>query len=104
MRVVRENTMSAIVNVARNTCAAVISLILTSYAHSTIDVVATHRCRQKALRADSESRLLAIKKFSCTTPWRLIAARQTRFFAGIAAADSESDFPLRRASQLVAHG
>jgi hypothetical protein len=104
MRVVRENTMSAIVNVAGNTCAAVVSLIHTSCVHSTIDVVATRRYRQKASLADSESRFLAIKKFSCTTAWRLIVARQTRFFAEIAAADSGSDFPPRRASRLVAHG
>jgi hypothetical protein len=96
--------MSAIVNVARNTCAAVVSLIHTSYVRSTIDVVATRRYRRKASLADSESRFLAIKKFSCTTAWRLIAARQTRFFAGIAAADSGSDFPPRHASRLVAHG
>jgi hypothetical protein len=104
MRVVRENTMSAIVNVVRNTCAAVVSLIHTSYVHSTIDIVATRRYRQKASLADSESGLLAIKKFSCTAAWRLIAARQTRFFAGIAAADSWCDFPPRHASRLVAHG
>jgi hypothetical protein len=96
--------MSAIVNVARNTCAAVVSLIHTSHVQPTIDVVATRRYRQKASLADSESRFLAIKKFSCTTAWRLIAARQTRFFAGIAAADSGCNFPTRRASRLVAHG
>jgi hypothetical protein len=104
MRVVRENATSAIVNVARNTCAAGISLILRSHAPAAIDVVATHRRRQKAAAADSESRFLAIKKFSCTTAWRLIVARQTRFFAEIAAADSRCDFPPRHTSRLVAHG
>jgi hypothetical protein len=104
MRVVRENATSAIVNIARTTCAAGISLILTSHARAAIDIAATHRCRQKAAAADSESRFLAIKKFSCTTAWRLIVARQTRFFAEIAAADSRCDFPPRHTSRRVAHG
>jgi hypothetical protein len=102
MRVVRENAMSAIVNIARNTCAAGISFIHASGVGSAIDVVATHQGRQKAVAADSESRFLAIKKFSCTTAWRLIAARQTRFFAGIAAADSRCDFSV--APRVAAHG
>jgi hypothetical protein len=40
--------------------------------------------RHKPYRADSESRSLAIKKFSCSLAWRLIKARQTRFFSRIA--------------------
>jgi hypothetical protein len=104
MRVVRENARAEIVDITINTCAAGVSLIRTSRAHSTIDVAATDRRRQKAVAADSESRLLAIKKFSCITAWRLIDARQTRFFAKIAVADSGSDFPPRHASRLVAHG
>jgi hypothetical protein len=102
MRVVRENAMSPIVNITRNTCAAVVSLIPTSGVRSPIDVVATRQRKQKAPRADSESRFLAIKKFSCTTAWRLIAARQTRFFAGIAAADSRCDFSV--APRVAAQG
>jgi hypothetical protein len=90
MRVVRENAMPAIVNVAIKSCAAGISAIHTSRHQSAIGVVATHRYPQKAPRVDSESRFLAIKKFSCTTASRLIAARQTRFFAEIAAADSQA--------------
>jgi hypothetical protein len=39
--------------------------------------------RRKPHRADSESRFLAIKKFSCSLAWRLINARQTRFFSRI---------------------
>jgi hypothetical protein len=101
---VRENAASAIVNVRRNTCAAGISLIHTTHAHSAIDVAATHRGWQNTVVADSESGFLAIKKFSCTTAWRLIVARQTRFFAGIAAADSGRDFPPRHASRRAAHG
>jgi hypothetical protein len=104
MRVVRENAMPAIVNITRNTCAASVSVIHPSGAGSAIDVVATDQGRQKAVATDSESRFLAIKKFSCTTAWKRIGARQTRFFAGIAAADSQCDFPSRHASRLVAHG
>src|ERR1700723_295821 len=102
MRVVRENATSAIVNITRNTCAAVVSLIPTSLFRSPIDVVATRQRKQKAPRADSESRFLAIKKFSCTTAWRLIGARQTRFFAEIAGADSRVRFCSAR--RVVAPG
>jgi len=102
MRIVRDNAMSSIVNLTRNACAAVVSMIHASLARCTITVVATDRSWQKAFAADSESRFLAIKKFSCTTAWRLIAARQTRFFAGIAAADSRCDFSV--APRVAAHG
>jgi hypothetical protein len=48
----------------------------------------TRRRRLTAYRADSESRFLAMKKFSRLTAARRIAARQNRFFVRIAAADS----------------
>ena len=92
MRIVRDNAMSSIVNLTRNACAAVVSMIHASLARCAITVVATDRSRQKTVAADSESRFLAIKKFSCTTAWRRIAARQTRFFAGIVTADSRVRF------------
>jgi hypothetical protein len=101
---VRENATSAIVNVKRKPCGAVVSAIHTSRDQYAINLVATHRRPQKAPRVDSESQFLAIKKFSCTTAWRLIAARQTRFFAEIAAADSGRDLPPRHASRHAAHG
>ena len=43
---------------------------------------------EKTRRTDSESRFLAMKKFSCQPASRLIVARQNRIFARIAAADS----------------
>jgi hypothetical protein len=43
---------------------------------------------EKARRTDSESRFLAMKKFSCLPASRLIVARQNRIFARIAVADS----------------
>jgi hypothetical protein len=101
MQVVRGNAMSAIVNITKNACTAVVSLIQAPRILGTIEVASTRRRRQKAVVADSESRFLAIKKFSCTTASRLIAARQTRFFAGIAAADSPRDSGPRNASRLV---
>jgi hypothetical protein len=46
----------------------------------TISVVATHRGRQKAVRTDSESRGLAIKKFSSPARRSLAEALQKRIF------------------------
>jgi hypothetical protein len=43
---------------------------------------------EKVRRTDSESRFLAMKKFSCLPASRLIRARQNRIFARIATADS----------------
>jgi hypothetical protein len=43
---------------------------------------------EKTRRTDSESRFLAMKKFSCLPASRLILARQNRIFARIAVADS----------------
>jgi hypothetical protein len=92
MLIVRYNPMSSIDNLTRNDCAAVVSLIHASLTCCAITSVATDRSRQNAVAADSESWFLAIKKFSCTTAWRRIAARQTRFFAGIVTADSRVRF------------
>ncbi len=44
---------------------------------------AARRRRGKRRCADSESRILATKKFSCLTPSRLAALRQNRLFARI---------------------
>jgi hypothetical protein len=46
------------------------------------DVIMALQGRLKALCADSESRFLAIKKFSRSPPSRRILARQNRLFAG----------------------
>jgi hypothetical protein len=53
-----------------------------------IACLVTRGWRPKARRADSESQFLAMKKFSSSPASRLIGARQNRFFARIAAADS----------------
>jgi hypothetical protein len=77
--------MPPIANIAESSCAAGIFVIRAMYDRYAFDVVATHRWRPKALCADSESRFLAIKKFSCPPASRLIGARQNRIFARIAA-------------------
>jgi hypothetical protein len=89
---VRENATFTIVDIAGSDCAAGVFAIFTSDYRYAIDVIATHRCRLKACCADSESRFLAMKKFSRLPALRLIGARQNRFFEGIAAADSRCDF------------
>jgi hypothetical protein len=95
VRAVRENATSAIVDIAESDCAAGVFVIPTSDDRYAIDVVSTDRCRLKACCADSESRFLAMKKFSRRPALRLIGARQNRFFEGIAAADSRCDFSSR---------
>ena len=102
MRAVRENAMQTNVNIAGSACAAGVFVISTFDDRRAFDVVATHRCRLKAHCADSESRFLAIKKFSCPRASRLIIARQNRIFARIAAADSQCDFSSAR--YIAAHG
>ena len=92
MRAVRENAMQTNVSIAGSACAAGVFVINTFDDRRAFDVAATHRCRLKAYCADSESRFLAIKKFSCPPASRLIVARQNQFFARIAAADSQCDF------------
>jgi hypothetical protein len=65
-------------------------------------LVAARQWRLKGRCVDSESRLLAIKKFSPQPGSRLNAARQNRFFASIAAADSgAADFASGDASPLL---
>jgi hypothetical protein len=79
-----ENTTQVIVNIAGNACAAGVFVNNVFDERGSIGVPTTRRCRLKARCADSESRFLAIKKFSCSPALRLIGARQNRFFARIA--------------------
>jgi hypothetical protein len=76
------------VNVAANTIAADVSCIRDLYDRCAVDVVATRQRRQKDLLADSESQILAIKKFSWKPRRRLIEARQDGIFERIATGDS----------------
>jgi hypothetical protein len=78
--------MRAIAGISRSACAAGIFVINASSDRHAEDVIATDRQQLKAGRADSESRILAMKKFSCPPALRLIAARQNRFFERIARA------------------
>src|SRR3979490_3518895 len=101
MRAGQEIPTPTIVNIARSARAAGLSVIRAFNDRRAIDVTAPRRCRLKARCADSESWFLAIKKFSCRPAWRLIAARQNRFFARIAAADSRGVFSSVDASPLA---
>jgi hypothetical protein len=78
------------VNVAANTITADVSCIRDLDHRCAIDVIARRRQHQKDLRADSESQILAIKKFSWKQPRRLIEARQDRIFERIATGDSQA--------------
>jgi hypothetical protein len=84
MLAAHENATLAIVDIAGNACAAAASIIRTLRDRGKVDVVVTDRCLPKGRCADSESRFLAIKKFSCSSASRLIGARQNRIFARIA--------------------
>src|SRR5260370_5173379 len=83
MPVVRENALHSIVNIARNADTAGVSVIRAFDDRRAIGLIATHRGRLKARCADSESRFLAMKKFSWLPASRLIADRQNRVFARI---------------------
>jgi hypothetical protein len=65
MRAAHENATHAIVNIAGNACAAVVSLIRALHDRSMVIAIATRRRLPKRCCADSESRILAIKKFLC---------------------------------------
>jgi len=92
-----ENPTPTTVHIAKRSCAAGIFVIPSLKDRRTVDVVASDRGRLKARCADSESRFLAIKKFSWSTASRRIVARQNRLFARIAAADSQLRFWSRDA-------
>jgi hypothetical protein len=92
MRIMREKPIPSIVNIARSACGAGVFVIHAFDDRRANDVIANRRRRPKARCADSESRFLAIKIFSCSPASRLILARQNRFFARVAAADSGRRF------------
>jgi hypothetical protein len=89
MQKVQQRPTSVFVNIEENACAIDVFAIHARDGRCTIDVIATHRDRPKAVCVDSESQLLAIKKFSWSQRLRLIGARQNRFFGRIAATDSQ---------------
>jgi hypothetical protein len=65
MRKVREKSASTFVKVEGNACAAGISLIRTIDELNVRHATATHHDASTVRCADSESRFLAMKKFSC---------------------------------------
>src|SRR4051794_19577381 len=84
MQIVPENSTSPIVNIAGNACAADALDIGAARAQRRERLVATRPPNTKACRADSESRILAMKKFSRAAPSRRIGARQNLISARIA--------------------
>jgi hypothetical protein len=96
------NTTPAIVNIAGNACATGIFVINAVNQHRLIGVATTQLRPPKARCADSESRFLAIKKFSWSPALRLIAARQNRFFCESRGTDSHLGFSQSR-GRIVAH-
>jgi hypothetical protein len=104
IRIVRANSTSAIVKIAECPCVAVVSVVCIKSKQHAKSIEATHLHQRKALGADSESRILATKKFSCKEPSRLIAARQIRFFARIAETDSRGVFVRTMHRQEFADG
>jgi len=86
MQETQENATSAIVNDIESDCATGLFVVFMLYAYRPKRITATHPRQPYPRRADSESRFLAMKKFSWLKPSRLIDARQKRFFERIAAA------------------
>jgi hypothetical protein len=84
MRMVPENAPPSIVNISGNARTAGVSALRAPNDRRAIGLMATHQGWLKARCADSESRFLAMKKFSWLPASRRIAARQNRFFARIA--------------------
>src|SRR5450631_2056923 len=94
MQKVQQRPTSTFVNIEGNACATDVFAIHSFDDRCAIDVIATHRDRSKADRADSESQNLAMKIFSWSQRWRLIGARQNRFFGRIARTDSLGRFSV----------
>jgi hypothetical protein len=76
--------VTATVDIAGSACAAGVFANDAFDDRLAADIIAQLGDRRKAGYVDSESRILAIKKFSCPPASRLIGARQNRFFARIA--------------------
>jgi hypothetical protein len=85
MRTARKKPMQAFVDIAGIACATDVFVIDAFDALHASDVAAPRRGWRKVRGADSESRFLAIKKFSCRPASCLITARQKRFLMRIAA-------------------
>ena len=89
MQKVQQRPASTFVNIEGNAIATDVFVIHACDDRCANDVIATHLDRPKAVGVDSESQTLAIKKFSRSQRWRLIGARQNRFFGRIATTDSQ---------------
>jgi hypothetical protein len=93
-RKTRAGSTSAKVNIAGSDCTAGISSIHALIDRSASEVIAKCLHRPEGRCVDSESQILAIKKFSCLTASRLILARQRGFFC-------ESPTPIRNKVKAI---
>jgi hypothetical protein len=84
----RENPASSVVKRTENPFGESVFDTLDITARHACRGLATHRVARKPRCADSESRFLAIKKFSCFAPRLRIGSRQKQFFERIANTDS----------------
>jgi hypothetical protein len=82
----------SIVDVAENACIEVLFVTHASCAPCVRNLIAHRPSSPKGMFADSESQIFATKKFSRPPSSRLNAARQIRFLARIATADSQLCF------------
>jgi hypothetical protein len=83
MQKIRKRYRTYLREFAGNACAAVFFVIRDIDDRYAIEVASHPKTRSSSARADSESRILAIKKFLRAEPQRLIFARQTRIFVRI---------------------
>src|SRR5271169_3053551 len=79
----REEPQQTILDIARSDCTTAVSEIHALDDRHFVNVIASHESGPNARCADSESRFLATKKFSCSPASCLVAARQNGFFARI---------------------
>jgi hypothetical protein len=102
MRKIRWRYRRHLREIAGNTCTAAVFVICDSDDRYAIEVAGHPKIRSDGARADSESRFLAIKKFSQAEPRRLISARQTPIFARIEIRPIRGD-SARPTPQIVKH-
>src|SRR6266550_1178229 len=97
MRKMQTRSTLSIVNIAGNACTAVLFVIRSSCAQGASEIIVTSRRLPKAPRADSESQILAMKKFSCLMPGDLICrSPRTVFWANRARRFGSRGFLARR--------
>jgi hypothetical protein len=101
MRIVRANSTSTIVKIVESACAADIFVIRTLIDFDVTRVAATHAKPVETSRTDSESRILANKKFFAVWTFLRSAVRERRLFCRIGKPDSRRNFPAKSDRRTV---